>query len=175
MFEDFLAWDKQNENFINELKEKNSLLYSRIYDVKRVLDYLTTYDEKAMDSDLTVIFETGYAYLFNFVNDIKLYLENYFQNNLTKMLEFEDIINYDLYVCEIKDSLIDDNLYNEIISSEVEYILTDIEYILIHKKEWDDLKIEDYNNRLCSVLPMDKPIKCVDEVFVDVYEALKMD
>ena len=38
-----------------------------------------------------------------------------------------------------------------------------------------DNVIEDYNNRLLSVMPMDKTYKCVDEVFVDIYDALKMD
>lgn len=176
MFEDFLSWEKQTESFIEELKEKDSLLYARIYDVLRVLDFISAREPKDVDDDMSIIFETGYAYLYNFVNDIKLYLENSFNNSLTELLKYEDLVNFSLYVCELKDNLIDDNQYDELKSEQFEFILSDIDERIAQKNcENMNDAIEDYNNRLLSVMPMDKMYKCVDEIFVDVYEALKMD
>lgn len=180
MKNDFLAWEKQNEEFLEHLEHHDSILYSRIYDVLRVLDFLSMLDEDSAkdietNEDLSIIFETGYAYLYNFVNDIKLYLENYFNNDLHKLLEFEDLVNYSLYVEEIKDNLIDENKYDEIISKEFEYILSDIENKLSKQLPFTEETFNDYDNHLESVMPMDKMYKTVDEIFVEVYEALKMD
>ena len=77
MFEDYLSWKNQNEEFIEELKKHQSILYGRIYDVSRVLDFISNMSEKELNEyqeDLSLIFETGYAYIYSFVNDIKLYL-----------------------------------------------------------------------------------------------------
>ena len=178
MFEDYLSWKKQNEEFIEELKKHQSILYGRIYDVSRVLDFISNMSEKELNEyreDLSLIFETGYAYIYSFVNDIKLYLENYFHNNMNTLIKYDDLINYSLYLCEVKDSLIDDNDYDEIKGEQFEYILNDIEERVQNRKEYNKDVLEDYNNRLLSIMPMNKVYKCVDEIFVDVYDALKMD
>ena len=72
MFEDYLSWKRQNEEFIDELQKHQSILYGRIFDVSRVLDFISTMDEKELNEyqeDLSLIFETGYAYLYSFVNE----------------------------------------------------------------------------------------------------------
>ena len=183
MINDFLSWRGQNEEFIHHLSHHGSMIFYRIYDVLRVLDYISSLKSEDIDDDMSIIFETGYAYLFGFVDEVKMYLENYFRGNLHKFLEYEELINFLLYIEEIKTSLIDDNVFNEYTKEQFDFISDDIESKLDLIKV-DDLKlndeekaniIEDYNNRLMSVMPMDKVYKTVDEIFVDVYEAMKID
>ena len=40
-----------------------------------------TLEENEVDADMREIFDTGYAYLYNFVEELKIILENYYQND----------------------------------------------------------------------------------------------
>ena len=183
MINDFLSWRKQNEEFINHIKHDNSIIYSRIFDVLRILDYISSIEQDKMDDDMSIIFETGYAYLFNFLNELKIYFEDYFDSNYRKLLYYEELVNFDMYLSEIKNCLIDDNIYNELIEEQFNFISSDIDSKLslvkqgklsLDENQKEEL-IKDYNERLLSVMPMDKVYQCVDEIFVNVYEAMKID
>lgn len=183
MINDFLSWRKQNDDFINHIKCEDSLIYNRIFDVLRILDYIASLDESNIDDDMSIIFETGYAYLFNFFAELKEYFIEYFNSNYHKLLYYEELVNFDMYISEIKNYLIDDGVFNELIEEQFNYISNDIDKKLTQIKlgdlsldeETKEELIKEYNERLLSVMPMDKNYKCVDEIFVEVYEAMKID
>ena len=79
-----------------------------------------------------------------------------------------------MYVSEIRDVLIDDNVYNEIVKEQFEYILEKIELILQGNLENNLDLIDEFNERMMSVMPMKKAYLTISDIFVEVLDRLKI-
>lgn len=174
MKSDYKNWLLENNDFLNHLSHHNSVLHLYIKDVIISLNYIDALEENEVDADMREIFDTGYAYLYNFVEELKIILENYYQNDFHKFLENDSFIHYYMYVSEIRDVLIDDNVYNEIVKEQFEYILEKIELILQGNLENNLDLIDEFNERMMSVMPMKKAYLTISDIFVEVLDRLKI-
>ncbi|MFA5542650.1 MAG: hypothetical protein WDA47_02690 [Bacilli bacterium] len=173
MISDYRSWYDQNEEFLNHLFNHNSIIFYRINDILSVMDFIANHLEpKEVDEDLELIFDAGFSYLFNRVKEIKLYLENNFNNDLHKLLDFEDILNYVFYVDDLKDALIEKDLYTDTIKKELDLIGEKITDIVDKKKKFTYDDIEEYDAIILSVVPKDKEILTVPEIFSRITEEL---
>ncbi len=174
MKSDYRNWLLENNDFLNHLSHHNSVLYLYIKDVIISLNYIDALEENEVDADMREIFDTGYAYLYNFIEELKIILENYFKNDFHKFIENDAFIHYYMYVSEIRDVLIDDNVYNEIVKEQFEYILEKIELILQGNLENNLELIDEFNERMMSVMPMKKSYLTISDIFVEVLDRLKI-
>lgn len=173
MYEDFKKWYDQNEEFLTHLFKHNSLVFDRINDVIKVLTYVITMDKKDISDDLDFIFDVGYAYLFNRVMEIKFYLEKYFKNDIDAFLHFESLINYTMYLDDLKEVLVEKEKFGDSVKEGFDEIAARIEEIISKKKHFEPDIIDEFNVILLSVLPNDNFLT-TPEIFIQVAEELQI-
>jgi len=172
---DFKSWYAENASLFSELHAKNSVLFYHVKDVLDSLAYINaSIEEDKATSDLEDIFDTGYAYLYAYINELKIYLNNYFDNDMNELLKYEVFLRYCFYLNDIKDLLIDENIYNGNIKEEIEYILNDIEEVLKKNKLKDEMLLDEYDSRMEIVIPKDKHIQTIPEIFSTVVDNLEV-
>lgn len=174
MKSDFESWYLENANFFDQLHGHNTILFEHVKSIINVLACISNMNEEEIDSDLDEIFDTGYSYLYNYISELKVYLKNYFDDNFTRFLKFDIIMNYNFYINDLKEMLVDECKYYDNVREEFDFILNDIENILSTKKEFDDKTINDYNVRILSVIPEDHDYVTTPELFVEVMDKLKI-
>src|SRR5690606_8541302 len=75
LYQDFESYLKENEKLITHLEKNHSLLSEYVLPIKKALVFLRKLDElDEIDSEAQVIFEYGFNYLFENLEQIKLYL-----------------------------------------------------------------------------------------------------
>ena len=91
---DYRAYVCDNKQLIDALKENNSVLVSRLSDVFKVLDHIVNLErlKKNISDELEVIFETGFSYIHEELEIIKIYYDNYFNKSITDLLAYENAI-----------------------------------------------------------------------------------
>lgn len=172
---DFKSWYLENATLFEELHNKNSVLFYHVKDIIDSLAYINDMiDNDNASSELYDIFDTGYAYLYAYINELKIYLNNYFDNDMNELLKYEVFLRYCFYLNDIKDLLIDENIYNGDIKEEIDYILNDIEEVLKKNKLKDEMLLDEYDSRMEIVIPKDKHIQTIPEIFSTVVDNLEV-
>ena len=174
MKSDYKNWLLENNDFLSHLSHHNSIIYLYLHDVIVSLNYIDALEENEVDSDMREIFDTGYAYIYNYVSEVSIILKNYFSGDFHEFVKYDEFINYYMYVQEIKDMLIDDKVYNDIVSEQFEYILDSIDNVIQKKEKMDINLIDEYNERMMSVMPMKKVYLTISEIFAEVVDRLKI-
>lgn len=175
MLSDYEKWYDQNKDLLQALFNHNSLVFDNIYDVLKVTEHIKKLETKARDADLDLIFDEGFAYLYNKVNEIKLYLEHHFNNDLHHFLHFELIINYCFYLDDLKETLEDKESYSDYIKEGFNQIYNEIENIINTKSDFSDDIIDHFNNTLLCVIPSNKEFLTIPEIFSRICEELQID
>lgn len=174
MYEDFKKWYEQNEEFLTHLFNHNSLVFDRINDVIKVLTFIITMDKKDISDDLDFIFDVGYAYLYNRVMEIKFYIEKYFKNDMHHFLRYEELINYTMYLDDLKEVLVEKDKYTDFVKEGFEEIANRIEDIIDSKKHFQSEIIDEFNSILLSVLPNNEQLFTTPEIFMQIAEELQI-
>ncbi len=78
LYHDYANWLLESSDLVEELKGLNSTIYERFKYVIEVLEFLYNkkIEEKQLSTDESNIFETGFYYLFDAFENIKLLLEH---------------------------------------------------------------------------------------------------
>ena len=173
--DDFKTWYLENSLLFETLHDKDSVLFHHVKDVIDVLAYISDkYEYEKVSAELEDIFETGYAYLYSYISTLKIYLNNYFNENLDELIKYDIYLRYNIYINDVKDMLFEENIYNDKIKDEFEYVLNDIEKVLKDKNSLDIDKILEYDDIINSVIPKDKYYQTIPEVFSEVVDALEI-
>ncbi|MBM7453129.1 hypothetical protein JN09_000451 [Acholeplasma morum] len=87
LFHDYANWILESSDLVEALKEKNSLITERFKHVFDVLEFLYTkkIEEKSLQLDEQNIFETGFYYVFDAFENIKLVLEHDYKGNIEEL------------------------------------------------------------------------------------------
>ena len=173
MREDYEKWYQENEEFFSHLYHHDSIIFERMADIIGVLNHILQLEEHDIDADLEVFFDVGYAYLFNRVEEIKLYLMKYFKNDLHHFLDYEVVLNYYFYLDDLKDTLLQDENYTESIQDEFDSMQEEIIQLMESHKKFDVSIIDVFNNRLLSVIPSKKEYLTTPEIFTRALEELE--
>jgi len=174
MFEDYKQFYMQHKKLFEDLFHHNSLVFFRIKDVLEVLNYMVTLEKKEIDETMDSIFDSGFAYIYVKTMEINTYLTRVFDNDLHRFLEFEELVNYTMYVDDLKDVLKDKEVYNELIAKEFDNIQNRIEDIIDKKEQYTEDIINEFNAMLMSVVPSHGEYLTVPEVFMRVAEELQI-
>lgn len=129
----------QNDDFIKMLKENKIKIYDRFYDVIVVLDHISERAEagEKIGEDLLVIFEVGFSFLHEQLEETKLYYEKYFRRNIASFREYDALVNYLLYLSDLEDTLKDKDLYNDETRGVIRGITEKIENIIREQNRAD--------------------------------------
>ena len=173
MINDYKSWFNKKQEFLHHLYHHDSIVMHRIINIIFVLDYIASLDEKELNEDYDVIFEEGYKYLYETIGEVEIYLTKYFDDNMHKYLEYEELINYTLFLNEIKTALLEHGDLNEKTNQEISDIQKEIEEILIYKKPFQN-KLEEYDARLLSTYESKSYHLTTPEVYNEIAEELKI-
>lgn len=174
MNSDFRSWYLENADLFEHLHGHNTILFSHIKDIIDSLAIISDMQEVDIDSDLETIFDTGYAYLYNYVSILKNYLNNCFDNNFHRLLDYDTVLSYIFYVNDLKELLVEKDKYSDEIRLEFEDVLTTLEDILVNKKKYDDEFIKKIDNRLLLIMSNEEDFLTVPEIFTNVRDRLKI-
>lgn len=174
MYDDFIKWYEENEDFLTHLFNHNSIIFDRLNDVLKVLSFVSQMEKKDINDDLDFIFDVGYAYVFNRVSEIKLYLEKYFNNDIHTFLKFEELINYTMYLDDLKTVFEEKEKYTDIIEEGFEEIASRIEEIVQKRKHFKSDLVDEFNVILLSVVPSNDEFLTTPEVFMRIAEELNI-
>lgn len=152
---DYKAYIQANYNFLELLRENNSLIYDRLNDLLKVLGFieLLADQNKQIEEELELIFEVGFSFLHEQLEEIKIYYNTYFKKNLIKFKEKELLINYYLYINDLEDTLKEKDLFRDEIKGAFSEIKDDIELCLKDKKEHTIEVFDGYNQIIEQYVP----------------------
>lgn len=169
MLNDYKSWLKENDKLINSLK--GSIILDRFSDMFTVLNFLSK-RENELDSDLSVIYDSGFAYLFDRLGYIEEFLDEDFSGDINELLKYDLLINYYIYIEDLVDVLLDKEADMSIYQPRLDEISNDIENIISNKLEFDDEKIEKYNMLIDGALPSKDDLWTVPEIFSRILDEL---
>ncbi len=130
LLKEFEGWLTDNKDFYEHLKSHDSTLFHRLQPVYDVLLHL--YNEyktnkSQFDEDIEKIFQVGFEYLNLQVFSCKIYLEKNFNSNFHEFLHYDKVINYILFVEDLKYELVEKKLeYNQDKLSKLSEYLEDM-------------------------------------------------
>lgn len=170
--EDYKGYKEANKELIEKLKERNSIIFDHFNDVLTVLGYIEMMkDTNNLDEDLEIIFDSGFAYFFSQFEMVKLMYDKYFNKKFSEFVEYEVLVNYYLYLEDLKDTLKEENRLNRKLKEGLENILFKIENIISSKTPYEDSMLEDLNNDVEN-LSISNPPLTTQEVFGMIIEEL---
>ena len=154
--QDYRAYVMQNDDFIKMLKENKIKIYDRFYDVIVVLDHISERAEagEKIGEDLLVIFEVGFSFLHEQLEETKLYYEKYFRRNIASFREYDALVNYLLYLSDLEDTLKDKDLCNDETRGVIRDITEKIENIIREQKPSEPEIFDEFNILLEGYIPV---------------------
>lgn len=174
MSNDYSSWYVQNKGLFEELFKNDSIIYTQLNDVIKVLNHIATLNKNDIDEELEVFKDTGFAYLFTKVEEVKYYLKYYFNDNMTKFLVYEPLINYALYLDDLKDTLQENEMYNHEAKKSFDDIHHEIETIIKEKHDYSNDYLDKYNTVVLSVVPSDFELLTIPEIFGRIVEEMQL-
>lgn len=87
LYHDYANWILESSDLVSSLKERNSLITERFKYVLDVLEFLYNkkLNDKVLEKDEENIFETGFYYVFDAFEQVKLLLEHDYKGNLDEL------------------------------------------------------------------------------------------
>lgn len=144
---DYRAYVCDSKQLIDALKENNSVLISRLSDVFKVLDHIVSLErlKKTISEELEVIFETGFSYIHEELEIIKIYYNNYFDKSITDLLKYESAINYLLYLEDLTEALSEKGKLTKDLKLKLEEIINSLDKKIQNKESIDENELSDYD------------------------------
>lgn len=172
MKSDFLSWAEEHDDLFHELYHHDSLVFDQWNTVLKVTTYIDQLPEKDRNVDLDIIYDVGYAYLYQKVNDFKQYLANYFHHDIHQILAFDRAIYYLFYMEDVKDSLLEQERYTPYATEVIEPILEKLEKALHTHKKVAPEQYEEWDQLLLDVIPHKQTVLTTPEIFAQAAEEL---
>ncbi len=177
MIQDYIKWYSKNSEFLDKLYKNGSILYDRIEDVVGLMNIISDdrwsgllfNPEIDQFEDVEKLFELGYNFLYDRVNEIQYYLKYNFSDNIEELKKYESLINYSFYIDEILDAVKENKELYEVISKELEPIQDKLDAIITNKKTFNIEVLDEYNIIISSLIPSDAEVYTIVDIFQSSY------
>ncbi len=175
MINDYKKWYSGKEDFLNHLFHHDSIIFYRLHNIINVLNFIRELPEEELNDDYDVIFDTGFSFLFTTINEIEMYLTKYFNNNLHAFLNYEVLINYSLYLNDLKNVLQEQESYTEQTNLVFNDVLEKIEMIISKKNKFDINIVDEFDQMIMGSFIYSKEHITTSEVFDRIAEELQLE
>lgn len=174
LIKEYQGWLTDNKDFFEHLKHHDSILYHRFQPVYEVMYHLFEeykLDQTSANEDIEKIFQIGLEYLNLQVFTCKIYLKNTFKNDFHQFLHYERVINYSLFVEDLKYELVEKSInYNE---EELEKLGEYISDIIENKKTIPDNLNLYIDSKIHKIIESDDyNFTGIIDIFVEIGDAL---
>lgn len=152
---DYKSYVHANYNFIELLRENDSLVYDRLGDLLKVLGFieLLVDQSKPVEEELELIFDVGFSFFHEQFEEIKIYYNSYFKKDFFRFKESELLINYTLYIDDLEEVLKEKKIYDKDIAKAFGEIKEDIDNILRGEKSISIDTFNEYNEIIGQYVP----------------------
>ncbi|NLD25904.1 MAG: hypothetical protein GX661_00935 [Acholeplasmataceae bacterium] len=170
--EDYKSYLLQNYNLLEDLKASKSLIFDRFADVLKVLGFIEERVERyqKIEEEFEVIFEVGFSYFYEQLEEVKNFIHLYFQKDLVSLKKYEELINYNLYLTDLTETLKEKSQYTADTKTTILQILEEIETIVSERREFNDEILHKFNNMLQEYVPVGT--QSTQEIFALISEEL---
>lgn len=142
VYTDYANWKFENYELINALVSLKSKIISRFSHTILVVEYLydkRCKDDKELDPDFEVIFETGFNYIHDHFMTISSIAKTEYRNNIQEMDKNAKTINLLLYVHDFENELQNQDNYKKVDYDKlVDFEEKVFEYISKHEEVPDE-------------------------------------
>ncbi|MDA3931434.1 MAG: hypothetical protein PF513_01710 [Tenericutes bacterium] len=173
ILKEYQSWYSENRGFFEGLKVHQSLLYTRLYPIYDVLYYLYKENKNSdsLDEDINKIIQVGLEYLHQQVFTCKLYYEKFFNKDFHAFLEYDRVVNYILFLEDLKYELKEKNIdYDQVAYEDiVEYL----ELMISEKKEVPENLNAYIDSRISNFIQLDSyDFLSIIDIFVEIGDTL---
>lgn len=174
IYDDYGNYMSDMEILLSKLKSSNSSVLFCLNDVILVLDYIYRkhLDKAKIEADLEEIFEVGYGYIANALNDIKTYYEEYFNKDIILFNNYANLIIYSILLEDVKAYIQSENRLTKEKENIINSFLFKIDDVMVNNKEIDNELLCDVEETLERVLPVKNNYRPVYTVFTLIAEEL---
>lgn len=173
IFRDYASWKLENQELLETFESNDNSIYERFEPVYVVLDHIyeMVCDGSELDEDLQIIFETGFAYLSNQLEVIKIYFETLFQKKCDDFIEFSDMILYLIYIADFRADLENNGFESDI--PELDELETTIENLIMERNK-DYAYVSNLMNETLGKIfdVLDYEYVSIVDIFVEIAENL---
>jgi hypothetical protein len=173
ILKEYQSWYSENRGFFEGLKVHQSLLYTRLYPIYDVLYYLYKENKNSdsLDEDINKIIQVGLEYLHQQVFTCKLYYEKFFNKDFHAFLEYDRVVNYILFLEDLKYELKEKNIdYDQVAYEDiVEYL----ELMISEKKEVPENLNAYIDSKISNFIQLDSyDFLSIIDIFVEIGDTL---
>lgn len=153
---DYKLYLKNNKKFLQMLSDKQSIVFDRLDDLFKVLDHIAKLigKKKPLEEGMDLIFEVGFSYLHEQIEEIKLYYNFYFNDDYEKFKEHEVLINYSLYLDDLEDVLKEKDTYDAETQEVFDLIKEEIDELLANNKKLPPKILQRFNQYVEELVPV---------------------
>jgi len=173
LLKEYQSWYSENREFFEGLKSHQSALYTRLYPVYDVLYYLYKENKKcdSLDEDLDKIVQVGLEYLHQQLFTCKLYYEKFFDKDFHAFLEYDRVINYLLFLEDLKYELNEKKIdYNQ---TDFEDIIEYLESMISEKKDVPENLNVYIDSKISNLIQLDSyEFHSIIDIFVEIADTL---
>lgn len=174
IYEDYINYINEHNDLIEKLYSTNSQLLLCLDDVIKVCDHIYKISQDQTISDeLAQIFEIGFGYLANAIEDLEAYYNECLNKDIILFNQYAELIIYLILIEDFKSYLISNDEYTSAEKEVIENMITEIDNIISNKKDFNDLMIKDYTDKL-ERLDFNEEFKPTYTVFSMILEELEV-
>lgn len=175
LYHEYAGWKLEHSDLLNNLKQLDSPLVIRFENVLSVTDYL--YDKLIDDINYTEedheIFQTGFYYIYDQIEEIEKIAKNIYNNNLEELNKDSRKINLLLNTIDFQNELLSQQSYDEkglqfLLDFEQELISKISNKIDIEEKIYEKFDIE----TLKIFKSMEVEFYPIDTIFYEIADEL---
>lgn len=171
---DYQSYLTQNSDFLELLKANCRIIYDRFEDVFLVMDFIKERVRKyeKVEEEFEVIFEVGFTYFHQQLEELKNIYEIYFKNDIAGFKKYQTLVNYYLFLSDLAESLKEKSLYKEEAKEAISGLYGEIEDIFSEKKDFDQEIFQKFNFILEGIAPVGT--LTTQEIYVMIREEIEV-
>jgi hypothetical protein len=173
---EYQAWHHENKDFYEKLKSHDSILYTRFYPVYDVLYqlYIDYRDHESLDEDLDKIIQVGLEFIHQQFYTCQTYLHTIFNNDFHQFLTYDQIINYLLFLEDLKYELAEKEVIYE--KDQFEDLVDELESLISDRKDVPNNISVYVDSRLSKIISTDfNEFHSIIDIFVEIGHTLGID
>ncbi len=171
---EYKAYMNENNDFIQAFQNMNSLTYIRLANLIKLLNIIVDIEkrEKKLTDELEIIFDSGFTFLTEQIEDIKTYYYKFFDEDFDLLFKYEHLINVYLTYEDLMVSIKEQSKLDDSTKKIINDILYEIEDILRNKKELSNERYEEIDEVMMEISSQYPTVKITLEILEEIYDEL---
>lgn len=176
IYEDYKSYMNEHASLLKKLNEHNSKILICILDVIKVTDYIYQkfIKNEFINEEEKEIFDIGYGYLSNVLNDLNTFYEDYFDNNINEFEKRVDLIMLAIYVDDYVCYLENNEYMNDGLKEELKSIAYKLDNMLANKTIVDEQIVKNIESHVLSLSSYHNDFRPVYLIFSMMIEELQI-